>query len=112
MIPFSSIGEDDCPSEETVEKVFFPVRYVRYTGEKQLLPNEENKHLWEENEADKAMLDEFVRFVASQGGRLDFSSVAGFGCLKDRHPGYAWGHVHFSGRHIPTMQLNCFLFLL
>ena len=89
------MGEDGCPSEETVESLFFPVRYVRYTGEEQLLRSDENKHLWEENEADKAKLDEFARFVASQGGKLDLATVSGFGCLKDRHPDYALGHVCF-----------------
>ena len=38
--------------------------------------SDENKHLWEENEADKARLDEFVRFVTSQSGKLDLTSVA------------------------------------
>ena len=95
MIPFPVIDEDAIASEETVENVFFPVRYVRYTSEEQLLRNDKNKHLWEANEADKARLDEFARFVASRGGRLNLTWVAGFGCLKDRHPDYAWGHVRF-----------------
>jgi len=96
VIPFPGMGpEDGMPSERTVEKVFFPVRYVRYTGEEQLLCNYENKHLWEENEADKARLDEFARFVASQGGRLDLASVAEFGCFKDKHPAYTRGDVRF-----------------
>ena len=82
-------------SEETIEKVFFPVRYVRYIGEEQLLRYDENKHLWEENEADKARLEDFPRYVASRGGSLDLTSVAGFGCLKDRHPDYARGDVCF-----------------
>ena len=82
MIPFPGMGPEDgpgLPSETSVEEVFFPVRYVRYTGEAQLVRNDKNKHLWEENEADKAKLDEFASFVASQGGRLDLASVAGFG---------------------------------
>ena len=86
---------DAFASEETIEKVFFPVRYVRYAGEEQLLRNDENKYLWEENEADKARLQEFAHYVTSRGGSLDLTSVAGFGCLKDRHPNYALGNVRF-----------------
>ena len=89
------MGNDGFASEETLDRVFFPVRHVRYTGEEQLLRNNENKHLWEENGMDKARLDEFAHCVASQGGRLDLTLVAGFGCLKDRHPDYAWGYGHF-----------------
>jgi len=91
-------------------RVFFPVRYVRYTGEEQLLHNDENNHLWEENEADKARLEEFARYVASKGGKLELTSVAGFGCLKDRHPAYARGNVRFSPVFHPNMQLNYPLF--
>ena len=34
--------EDSISSEKTIEKVFFPVRYVRYTGKQQLLHKVEN----------------------------------------------------------------------
>jgi hypothetical protein len=71
-----------------------------------LVRNDENKHLWEENEADKAKLDEFARFVGSRGGRLDLTSVAGFGCLKDKHPAYAYGAVRFFTYSHSNMQLN------
>jgi hypothetical protein len=113
VIPFPGMGpEKGLPSEETVEKVFFPVRYVRYTGEEQLLRSAENKHLWDENEADKAKLNEFACFVASQGGRLDLTSVAGFGCLKDKHPAHAYSDVRFFFTYSHSnMQLNHPLFL-
>ena len=88
MIPFPD-RDDGTISEEVIEKVFFPVRFVRYTSEEQLVRNEENKLLWEPNETDKAMLDEFVRFVESKGGKLDLMSVAEFGCWKGIHPDYA-----------------------
>lgn len=108
MIPFSGMGpEDGMPSEKTVEKVFFPIRYVRYTSKEQLLRNNENKLLWEENEPDKARLDEFVHFVTSQGRRPDLTSVAGFGCYKDKHPAYARGDVRFFyGYSHSNMWLN------
>ena len=78
MIPFP--GRDDGTiSEGTIEKVFFPVRFVRYTSEEQLVRNDKNRLLWEPNEADEATLDEFITFVESKGGKLDLTSVAGFG---------------------------------
>lgn len=56
----------------------------------------------EQNEADKANLDEFIRFVASQGRTLDLTSVAGLGCLKDRHLDYLWDIYVFWGILIPA----------
>ncbi|KIM36368.1 hypothetical protein M413DRAFT_449242 [Hebeloma cylindrosporum] len=44
LIPFPGMGpKDGVASEKTVEKVFFPIRYVRYIGEEQSLRNEDNK---------------------------------------------------------------------
>jgi hypothetical protein len=114
VILFPDKRQAGTATEKTVENVFFPVRYVRYTSEEQLVRNDENKYLWEENEADKAKLEEFARFVASRGGRLDLTSVAGFGCFKDKHPAYAYsGDVHFFtySHSNSNMQLNHPLFL-
>ncbi|KAJ3504442.1 hypothetical protein NLJ89_g7928 [Agrocybe chaxingu] len=92
LIPLPDIPEICMPTDDTVDKAFLPTRHVRYTSKKQLCRDGENRHLWEENEEDKAKLEEFSRFIASLGGNLDVTRVAGFGCLKDRHPDFAWGN--------------------
>ncbi|CAA7268223.1 unnamed protein product [Cyclocybe aegerita] len=91
LIPLPDIPAFCMPTDDMVDKAFLPTRYVRYTSKKQLRRNEKNRHLWEENEKDRAKLEEFSRFIASLGGKLDVTTVAGFGCLKDMHPSFTWG---------------------
>ncbi|KAJ3498233.1 hypothetical protein NLJ89_g10246 [Agrocybe chaxingu] len=91
LVPLPDIPAFCMPSDEMVDKAFLPTRYVRYTSKKQLRRNEKNRHLWEENEKDRAKLEEFSRFIASLGGNLDVTRVAGFGCLRDTHPDFTPG---------------------
>ncbi|KAJ3495968.1 hypothetical protein NLJ89_g10548 [Agrocybe chaxingu] len=91
LVPLPDIPAFSLPTEDTIDKVFLPTRYVRYTSKKQLRRNEKNRHLWEENEKDRAKLEEFCHFIASLGGNLDVTRVAGFGCLKDVHPYFTPG---------------------
>jgi hypothetical protein len=74
-IPFPGEERTGIPSEDRIEKVFFPVRHEEYAGE------EEAQFIFQESAADRAFLEEFASFVRSQGGTLDLTLVAGFGCL-------------------------------
>ncbi|CAA7268228.1 unnamed protein product [Cyclocybe aegerita] len=91
LVPLPDIPALSLPDDGTVDKAFLPTRYVRYTSKRQLRRNEKNRHLWEENEEDRAKLEEFSRFIASLGGNLDVTRVAGFGCLRDAHPDFTPG---------------------
>lgn len=86
--------------KDTVEKYFFPVRWVPYREEGQLKRDEENKALWEPNELDRIKLAEFEKFVASRpechGAKLPDVARLGFGCMKDIHPDFEWRGVSFS----------------
>lgn len=75
-------------SPETVKEVVFPVRYVRYTSKKQLLQNDENRHLWEATDLDRAKRDAFFRLLVSYGAKLEELSTTGFVCMKHSHPDY------------------------
>lgn len=84
-IPGAATGSH---SVDTIKEVVFPVRYVRYTSEKQLLHNDENRRLWEENDSDRAKRDAFFRLLVSYGATLDETSTTEFVCIKDSHPDY------------------------
>ncbi|CAL1697697.1 unnamed protein product [Somion occarium] len=88
LVPFEGTTPSGMPTEDKVEKAFFPTRYVRYTNAAQLRRDEEHQNLWKDNEVDRALFAEFVRFVESLGGKLDSTKVLDFGCFRDRHPDF------------------------
>ena len=83
VIPFSIEERTGTPSESRVEKVFFPVHHEEYTGDEQFHAMQCDKgpqSIWQESTAERVVLDVFAHFVESQGGKLDLTTVAGFGC--------------------------------
>lgn len=67
-----------------VASCFFPIRRVIYTEEQQL---KDNTMYATETEKDRAMLENFVSFVNSEGGSLDSTKLS-FRWL-DTHPSRA-----------------------
>ncbi|KJA21600.1 hypothetical protein HYPSUDRAFT_41719 [Hypholoma sublateritium FD-334 SS-4] len=87
MNPIPGAASDSI-SAETIKEMVFPVRYVPYTSEQQLLQSDENRHLWEENDLDRAKRDAFFRLLASYGATPEETLTTGFVCVKDSHPDY------------------------
>lgn len=94
---FKTDYDDSLGYDDTVERLFFPVRWVPYEDDTQLERNEENKDLWTPNDSDKVRLAQFARFVASRLGCHDFKlpdlAQLGFECMKDIHPAFEWKDV-------------------
>ncbi|KAF9458307.1 hypothetical protein BDZ94DRAFT_1270976 [Collybia nuda] len=82
--------------EKIVKRLLFPVRWVEYEDDSQLLRDEEHKLLWRPTDDDRAQFDQFLGYIKSlcDGiSPLDDIVKYGFTTVKDRRPMFVRSEV-------------------